>query len=116
MSVSLAASGMVSLNAAMATGVGTSYKVTGCCKFGLQVVLGSGAPATAVVLLEGTNDTNADDTKNHWVTLATWDVTTPQTSGDILFAVDKPCAKIRANCTTLSLGANKTVTATLSAV
>ena len=114
MGVSLASAGMKSLNAAAATGAGTSYKVTGCCKFGIQVVLAN-SPATAVVTLEGTNDTNDDDTLCTWFVLHTWDVTTPQTSGDILFVVDKPCAKIRANCTTLTTGGGKTATATLSA-
>jgi hypothetical protein len=115
MSVSLAAAGFLSLNAAAATGAGTSFSVSGCCKFGLQVVLGSGAPATAIIVLQGTLDTAADDTACHWFTLATWDVTSVA-SGDIVFAVDKPVAKIRANCTTLTTGTNKTVTAKLAAV
>ena len=114
MSQALAAAGFTSLSAVLVTGVGASFPTSGCCKFGIQVVL-AGSPATAVATLEGTLDTDNDDTKNHWVTLVTWDVGS-QTSGDILFVVDKPVAKIRANCTTLTTGTGKTVTAKLSAV
>ncbi len=114
MSQALAAAGFKSLSAVLAIGAGASFPTSGCCKFGIQVVL-AGSPATAIVALELTLDTDADDTKNHWFTVATWDVAT-QTSGDILFVVDKPAAKMRANCTTLTTGAGKTVTAKLSAV
>jgi hypothetical protein len=106
-----------SLNNAAATGVGSVIAFRAVrSNFGLQVVLGSGAPATAVVKLEGSNDYNAaNPSAAHWYTLLTWDVTTPQTSGDILFVTGKPVMAVRANCTTLTTGANKTVSAWIGA-
>lgn len=114
MGVPLAAAGFVSINAAVATGAGLSFAVSGCAKFSIQVVL-TGSPGTAIVKLEGTLDTSLTDANNHWFTLATWDVTTPQTSGDILFVTDKPISRIRANCTTLTTGTGKSATAVLAA-
>ena len=114
MGVRLSFAGCVSLDAAAATGAGDSFRVDGCRTFGLQVTLGAGNPATAVVKLEGTLGTDETDANNAWFTLATWDKT-GNASGDIVFAVDKPVRKIRANCTTLDTGANKTATARLSA-
>jgi hypothetical protein len=73
------------------------------------------APATAIVKLEATLGTSATDSENTWFTIGTWDVASVA-SGDIVFAVDKPCSRIRANCTTLTVGGGKTVTARLSAV
>lgn len=99
--------GAVSLNAAIATGAGTAFDCRGCRVFGLQVVL-TNAPATAIVKLEGTID------GTNYFAIGTWDVASVA-SGDIVFAVDKPVAKIRANCTTLTIGGGKAVTATLSA-
>lgn len=102
--------GAKSIDASLVTVVGSIWECDGCTKFGLQVILGGTVVATGcVVTLQGTLD------GTNYFTLATWDVTAPLASGAIVFAVDKPVRKIRANCTTLSGGTAPTVTAYLSA-
>lgn len=102
--------GFQSLNAAVATGAGKALACAGATKFGLQCIP-VGSPATCIVTLQVSNDGGVT-----WSTavIATWD-TTIQGAGDIVFAVDKPCSHVRANCTTLTVGAGKNVSAYISA-
>lgn len=112
----LAAAGMVGLSAVTATGAGPGFDVNVCQTFGLQVDL-TGGPSVAKVYLQGTNDLpNIPDANATWFTLLTWDVTTPQSSGDILFIANKPVQRIRSNCNALSGGTAPTLTAKMSAV
>lgn len=96
------------LDAVTTTGASSAVWTDGTphSKWGLQVILGGTVAATgAVVKLEGTLD------GSHYFVIATWDLAAPLSSGDIVFAVDKPVTKVRANCTTLSGGTSPTLTA-----
>jgi hypothetical protein len=98
------------LDAVTATGASTVIQTRGSkMAFGLQVVLGGTVVATGVVVkLEGSLD------GINFFTLATWDKSTPQSSGDIVFAYLKPVHHVRLNLSTLSGGTAPTVTAWLS--
>jgi len=96
-----------SLNAKLTTGAGASFNLGEArAKHALQV-FHTGGPTTCIVTLEGRLDDTAP-----WFVLATW---TTLTSGDIVFAVDKPVTQIRANLTTLAGGAAPAVTAFIAA-
>jgi hypothetical protein len=98
----LALSAVAAATEGTAIGDGTVYRT-----FGLQVTA-TGSPTGLVCRLEGSID------GTNYFTLATWDITAPLTSGAIVFAVDKPVTKVRANLTTLSGGTAPTVTAYIS--
>ena len=101
--------GAKSIDAALATGAGTAFSCEGCKSYGIQVVLGGTVVATGcVVVVQGTLD------GTNYFTIGTWTLAS-QSDKDIVFIIDKPCQKIRANCTTLSGGTAPTVTAYLSA-
>lgn len=85
---------------------GVTYK-----DWALQVVL-TGSPAAAIVVLEVCLDYNPNDpTSGHWTTVATWDVTAPHASGDIVQQLAKLGGYARANLTTLTGGTSPTVSA-----
>ncbi len=100
----------VNLNAVLTLTDGVAIPCAGCRTFSLQVVL-AGTVTTAIVLLQGSIDGVS------WFTLATWDKATPQTSGDLVYAVDKPVQYVRASLTTFTTqAAGRTVTAIISAI
>lgn len=96
------------INAAPASGVSATVNVAGFRTYGLQVVL-TGSPTGAVVTLALSNDGVT------FFTVTTWTVAS-QTSGDILFAVDKPAMVAKVSLTTLSGGTAPTASIYLSAV
>jgi len=102
---------LASLIAAAATGPGSAQAFPeGYRSHALQVILGGAVPATtAVVALEGTLD------GQNWFGLAQW-TKASQASGDIVFAVDKPVAQVRANLTALAGGMAPTVSANVLSV
>ena len=102
---------LASLIAAGATGAGSAQAFPeGYRSHALQVILGGTlAPTTAVVNLEGTLD------GQNWFSLAQW-TKASQASGDIVFAVDKPVAQVRANLASLAGGTAPTVSANILSV
>lgn len=98
-----------SLDAVTATGEGTAASFGGHVRSTHAIqVSATGSPTGLVVKLQGSlNGTN-------WFTLATWDITAPLASGDMLFVTGKPVNQVRADCTTLSGGTSPTVSAWVS--
>lgn len=66
--------------------------------YALQVKGHSAAATAWNVVLEGSLD------GTNFFVLATHANTTPQTDGDLVFAVDKPCSYARARCVSVTLG------------
>lgn len=69
----------------------------GCSEYGIQVILG-GSLSALVVHLYGSNDGVSFGT----TAIATWDKSTPQASGDFVFAVDSPVQYVKAVVDTLT--------------
>lgn len=96
---------ILALKAVTTTGVGGKSVIPAHAKHTLEVVL-TGAPATCVVTLHGAVTDSGD------MTLATWTLGTV-TSGQLVYAVDKPVTRIWASLDTLTGGTAPTVTANI---
>lgn len=97
------------LNAATATGAGSTVRTNGFRTYSIQVI-STGSPDAVKVNVEGSNDGAT------WFVIGAWDSSTPQTSGDIVVIKDSPCLYIRPNLATLTNGTAPTVTAYITAV
>lgn len=95
----------LSISAATATGAGSAVPVNGRT-YGIQVT-STTTPSALVVALQGTLDAA------NWFSLGTAWTIASQAIGDILWFVDKPCAQIRANCTTLTAASIAAITSLL---
>lgn len=83
---------------AAATGTSQDLSIEPGRSYSLQVKGHSAAPTAWNVVLQVSND-NAN-----WFTILTHANTTPQTDGDLVFAVDKAARFARAKCVSVTLG------------